>query len=155
MQILQIDSKSDIALLEQAIRAAYKCDASVPCAALNSASYFMFRQTCESDLQKFQHSDLSVTLPWPSVRLTMTGGFVSVVPQRTGYTTALLDSHLYDTEIIEPPPNPKRTRLLPHEGGNCVLKTATENYNASVTGATNHRRGDRNMRKLEGSNWVG
>ena len=82
MYMLQLTNIDDIVTLERTIRALYACDVNVPCAALNSASYFIFRRACEDDIHKFQQTDISVTLPWPYVRLTMAKGFVTVVPQQ-------------------------------------------------------------------------
>ena len=80
--MLQLTNTDDIATLEQTIRSLYACDVNVPCAALNSASYYIFRRACEDDIHNFQQTDISVTLPWPCVRLTMAKGFVTVIPQQ-------------------------------------------------------------------------
>lgn len=82
MQIVQLTHKSDLSKVENAIRLAYGCHANVPCTALNTASYYLFRKTCENDWRNFTQSDLSVTLPWPDVKLTLSKGFVIVAAQR-------------------------------------------------------------------------
>ena len=54
----------------------------MPCAALYTASWVLFRKTCENHLQNLQHSDLRVTLLWPDAELTMFKGFVTIHPDQ-------------------------------------------------------------------------
>jgi hypothetical protein len=135
MQIMQLANKNDIDLLEQAIRLAYACDPTVPCAALSSASYLLFRQTCEHDLQTRQHSDLCVTLPWPYVHLAMSGG--QVIIQRKAPVCSYSDSSQENCLLQKNTPY-KRIRVSENIKGEKVLKTFTNTYNASSSSASNY-----------------
>lgn len=82
MQIFQVATIEDLDTVEDAIRTMYGCEHDVPCSALNTASYFLFRITCEQDITRHEHSDLVVTLPWPDLILTLTAGFVTMQLKR-------------------------------------------------------------------------